>query len=57
MPITPAGPKQAQLERDVGEARAEVRVVARVARLHRIEPLTLEPLDEGTGPAFLQVRH
>ena len=53
MPIAPAGPKQAELEGNVGEARAEIGIVARMARLHRIEPLTFEPLDEGTGPALL----
>jgi hypothetical protein len=56
VPITAAGPQQAQLERNIREPGPKIRVVAGVPGLHRVQALSLEPLDEGAGSPLLQVR-
>ena len=43
VPITASGAEQAQPKSDVRETGAQIRVVARVPRFHRIQTIFLEP--------------
>ena len=56
VPVAAAGAKQAELDRNISEARTQVGIVTGVTSLHRVQPLALEPLDEGSSSPFLQMR-
>src|SRR5262249_37203408 len=56
VPVAAAGPEQAEPERDTGEPRTEIGVVARVADLDGVQPLPLEPLEERARAPFLEMR-
>jgi hypothetical protein len=55
MPIAPPGSQEPQLDGDIGEAGAQIWVMAGVPGFHGIQSLGLEALDQSAGATFFQM--